>query len=113
MTCICICMCIYGIGMRIHCIHVCLCVYVYVDAATEAELECNFDALNWKNLSFTRQARKGTNGVSTNGVTANVMLFDKGTFLVLLLICFSSSQTCQGVPFSPIFQNSLLLQRPR
>ena len=30
-------------------------------------------------------SRKGTNGVSTNGVTANLMLFDRGTFWVLPL----------------------------
>ena len=28
-------------------------------------------------------SRKGTNGVSTNGVTADVMFFDRGTFWVL------------------------------
>ena len=30
-----------------------------------------------------RRSRKGTNGVSTNGVTANLMFFDRGTFWVL------------------------------
>ena len=55
--------------------------------------------------------RKGTNGVSTHGVSANLMFFDRdclGTPVNLL----SSSQKCQGVPFSPISRNSLLLQRP-
>ena len=42
-------------------------------------------------LLASHLARKGTNGVSTDGVT---------------------SQNCQGVPFSPIRQDSLLLQRP-
>ena len=54
---------------------------------------------------------KGTNGVSTNGVTANCMFFDRdllGTPVHLLL----SSQRCHGVPFSPNCRNSLLLQRP-
>ena len=32
--------------------------------------------------------RKGTNGVSTSGVTANVMFFDRGTFWALLLAYF-------------------------
>ena len=32
-----------------------------------------------------RDFRKGTNGVSTDGVTAILMLFDGGTFGVLLL----------------------------
>ena len=31
--------------------------------------------------------RKGTNGVSTNGVTANFMFFDGGTFWVIPLTC--------------------------
>ena len=59
-----------------------------------------------------RRFRKGTNGVSTNGVTANFMLFDRGTFWVLPLNLRLSSQKCQGVPFSPICEKSLLLQRP-
>ena len=51
----------------------------------------------------TADSRKGTNGVSTNGVTATCMFFDKRTFWVItpgnpLL----ASQKCQGVPFSPI-----------
>ena len=34
--------------------------------------------------SEPRPTRKGTNGVSTNGVTANVMFVERGTFWVLL-----------------------------
>ena len=54
--------------------------------------------------------RKGTNGVSTNGVTVNIMFFFLqrdilGTPVYLRL----SSQKCQGVPFSPSCQNSLLV----
>ena len=45
------------------------------------------------------QDRKGTNGVSTNGGTAFVLLLD-----ILPLTCFLSPRTCQGVPFSPICQ---------
>ena len=56
--------------------------------------------------------RKGTDGVSTNGFAANLMLFDRVTFWVLPLTEVLSSQKCQGVPFSPICQNLLLLQRP-
>ena len=55
--------------------------------------------------------RRGTNGVSTNGVTAKFMFFDRdfgGTPVNLPL----SSQKRQGVPFSPTCQKSLLLQRP-
>ena len=55
--------------------------------------------------------RKGANGVSTNGVTADVSFFDRdllGTPVNLLL----SSQKCQCVPFSSIRRNSLLSRRP-
>ena len=42
--------------------------------------------------------RKGTKGVSTNGVAANVMLFERGAFWVLKLInLLLASQWCQGV----------------
>ena len=55
---------------------------------------------------------KGTNGVSTDGVSANFMQFFprdfRGTPVNLLL----SSRKCQGAPFSAICQNQLLLRRP-
>ena len=40
-----------------------------------------------------RLARRGTNGVSTNGVDVNLMFFDRGTFWVLPLtyLCLSKS----------------------
>ena len=41
--------------------------------------------------------RKGTNGVSTNGVTANFMCLDRGTFWVLPLTYFYIPQSA----FSP------------
>ena len=50
--------------------------------------------------STANEDQKGTNGVSTNGVTANSMFFDRdflGTPVNLLL----SSDKYQGVPFSP------------
>ena len=56
-----------------------------------------------------RIPRKGTNWVSTNGVTANYMFLGRGTCWVP--ICRNLSFVC--VPFSPIRQNSLLLQRPQ
>ena len=56
--------------------------------------------------------RIGTNGVSTNGITANFVLFGRGTFGALPLSLLLHSQNCQGVPLSLICQNSLLLQRP-
>ena len=41
--------------------------------------------LEWQK---TYKARKGTHGLSTNGVTANSMFFDRGTCLVLPLSYF-------------------------
>ena len=50
--------------------------------------------------------RKGTNGVSTNGLTANLMfLLTEGPSWLLPLNLLLSSQKCQGVPFSPIRRN--------
>ena len=46
--------------------------------------------------------RKGTNGVSTNGATANFRLFDRGTFWVLLFTCFYLPKSARACPFSPI-----------
>ena len=51
--------------------------------------------------------RKGTNGVSTNGVTANFILVDRGDFWGTPVNIFLSSQKCQVVPLSPICQISL------
>ena len=57
-------------------------------------------------------ARKETNGVSTNGVTANFMFFDRGTFCVLLLTYFYLPKSARAYFFSPMCQKKLLLQRP-
>ena len=43
--------------------------------------------------------RKGTNGVSANGVTANFMLFDRGTFWVLSLTCFCLPKSARAYLF--------------
>ena len=59
-----------------------------------------------------RLHRKGTNGVSTNEVTANFMFFDRGTFWVLPLTYFDLPKIARAYPFSPICQNSVLLRRP-
>ena len=56
--------------------------------------------------TVSAHTRKGTNGVSTDGVTANFTLFDGGTFGVLPLTYFYIPLKCQGVPFSSICQNS-------
>ena len=43
--------------------------------------------------------RKGTNGVSTNGVTANFIFFDRGTFWVLPLIYFDILKSARAYLF--------------
>ena len=43
--------------------------------------------------------RKGTNGVSINGVTANFMFFDRGTFRILPLIYVYIPKSARGYPF--------------
>ena len=50
-------------------------------------------------------ARKGTNGVSTNGVTANFICFDRGTFWVLPLTCFFLPKSARVYLFPQICQN--------
>ena len=49
-------------------------------------------------------SRKGTNEVNTNGVTANLVFFQRD-FLGAPVNQFLSSQKCQGVPFFPSCQN--------
>ena len=44
-------------------------------------------------------SRKGTDGVSTNGVSANVVLFDRGSFWVLPLICFYIPKSARAYLF--------------
>ena len=46
-----------------------------------------------------RNIRKGTNGVSTNGVTANFMFFDRGTFWVLPLTYFYLPKSARAYLF--------------
>ena len=43
--------------------------------------------------------RKGTTGVSTNEVTANVMVFDRGTFWLLLLAYFYIPKSARAYIF--------------
>ena len=43
---------------------------------------------------------KRTDGVSTNGVTANLMLFDRGTFWVLPLTYFCLTKSARAYFFS-------------
>ena len=52
-----------------------------------------------KNLYTNSAAPKGTNGVSTNGVTASSMLFDTGTFWVLPLTYFHLPKSARAYRF--------------
>ena len=44
-------------------------------------------------------SRKGTNGVNTNGVSAILMLFDRGTFWALPLTCFCLPKSARAYLF--------------
>ena len=54
---------------------------------------------SWVLAAATALTRKGTSGVSTNGVTAKFMFFD-GDFLGTPIKQLLYSKKCQGVPFS-------------
>ena len=45
------------------------------------------------------QARKGANGISTNGVTTNFMFVDRGAFWVLPLTYFSLTKSARAYLF--------------
>ena len=55
---------------------------------------------------------KGQMGSALMGSLQIFLFFDRGTFLGTPVNLLLSPQKCQGVPFSPICQSSLLLQRP-
>ena len=55
--------------------------------------------------------RKGTNGVSANGVTAIFSLFDRGIFWVLPLTYFYSLKSARAYLF-PNLSKFICLQRP-
>ena len=86
------------------CMYVCIYIYIYIYICRPSGRE---PAGSSGTSSATTGSRKGTNGVSTTGVTANstfLLHWDLlGTPVNLLL----SSQKCQGVPFSPICRISL------
>ena len=50
-------------------------------------------------LWMRRGLRKGTNGVSANGVIANFMCFDRGTLWVLLLTYFNIPESARAYIF--------------
>ena len=56
--------------------------------------------------------RKGTNGVSTNGVTANFIFFDRGTFWVLPLTCFYFPRSAMAYLFPQSVKNNYFCSDP-
>ena len=62
--------------------------------------------------AFASGIRKGTSGVSTNGVTANLMCFDSGTFFGTPVNLLLSSQKCQGVPVPQSVKLGCFCSRP-
>ena len=88
--------------------HTCIHVYIYVSlyecimSCTTGRIGDHHGAAEGHRL---RGLRKGTNGVSTDGVTANLMFFDRGAFWILpLTYCYRSTLiTCMA-------QSSLLVQ---
>ena len=52
-----------------------------------------------------RRSERDENGVGTDGVAADVMCFERGTFWGTPVNLLLSFQKCQGVPFSSICQN--------
>ena len=97
---------------------VCVCMYIYIYIYTHIHtlyISSRFEAsppCPCSNPACTGGVRKGTNGVSTNGVTADLMFFDRGFF------GYSRSPTfifpkVPGRTFFPHLSNCLLLQRPR
>ena len=62
-------------------------------------------------LAFREPAsrlQRGTNGVSPNGVNANSILFERGTFFVLPVTYFYIPQSAGPYHFSPICQHSCI-----
>ena len=67
--------------------YVCMYIHIYIykqDSHSFQKLKALFSPAEQRDDSVTR-TRKGTNGVSANGVAANFMFFDRGTCWVLLL----------------------------
>ena len=65
-----------------------------------------------RSLRATRRSRKGTNGVSTNGVTANLMFFDRGTFWVLPLTYFHLPKSARAYLFPQSVKIHYFCSRP-
>ena len=66
----------------------------------------------YRHTPHSSKTRKGTNGVSTNGVTANVMFFVRGTFSVLPLTCFCFSKSARAYLFPQSVKINYLFSSP-
>ena len=88
-------------------------IYIYICIYTHTYACIGICMLySWLLCRGMGSSRKGANGVSTKRVTAFCCFFGQRDFLVTPVNLLLSTQKCQGVPFSPICQNCLLLQRP-
>ena len=58
-------------------------IYISIDRYEMVALQAGVKQMNANPKILLREDRKGTNGVGTNGVTANFMFFDRRTFWVL------------------------------
>ena len=105
-----VCMYIY---IYIH-MYVCMYVYIYIYIYIYMYSYSKYAFIHYVYHYLIKPggARKGTNGFSTNGVTAFLLFFDTGTFWVLPLAYLFIFPKVPGRTFSPICQSSLLLQRP-
>ena len=61
---------------------------------------------------LARETRKGANGVGTDGVTANFMVFDRGTFRVLPLTCFYLPKSARAYLFPQSVKIHSFCSRP-
>ena len=62
----------------------------------------------WRRPSSSADVGKGTNGVSTNGVTAFLLLFDRWAFGVLPLIYLHLPKSAKAYLFPPICQQHMI-----
>ena len=74
-------------------------------ARYEPELWLHLTSLGFHLSTVFYGARKGTNGVSSNGVTANFIFFDRGTFGVLPLTYFYLPQSARVYLFQQSVKN--------
>ena len=86
------------------CMYVCIYIYIYVYIYIYIHIYKHGIYIYIYIYIYTR----GTDGVSTNGVTANLMFFDRGTFWVLPLIYCYLPTSASAYLFPRICQISLI-----